>query len=425
MRMGRSPPPDSRQSGPRPCLFGLPMVRVSEPDYSAGDPDLWHERKASEMGNSSPPNGTTICGSCGSSNRPGARFCLYCGSALQLAPSHPIGSDVAPISLQQGALENFVDTRRSDASSVSDTSALATSVSARCCPSGHEVGPTARYCGQCGSLVADKADVAVTATETRSAPEALATARVPAVPMLSSPPVQSMMQPDPASRSRTALWFIAGIALVVVLALVGGLTYYLSSRNQSRSALSNAAANESVRTRSTSGASTNTNAAGSLPSTSGTDTAQSEATALNSLISSSAAARSGVQPAYNDIDGCTDNGGNLLSDDTTLQQAATTRQSLLSQLQQLDVSQLPQSDALVQYLISAWSESISADQSFAAWAQDEINAGCTQQDHGDPNWISGNSASAQADADKNNFTQIWNSTIATTYNVGQWQTDQI
>jgi cytoskeletal protein RodZ len=391
------------------------------------------------MGTSSPQDGTATCGVCGSSNRAGARFCISCGSAIETAPSHPIGSAAGPYSALHDPQGGTADAPASGsiASTVPDASPPApTSMPGRYCPSGHQVGSSAQFCGYCGASVTDKAGTAAIATETRSTPGTGATARVPVVPVPSAPPIQPVIQPlGPAPRSQATLWFVAGIAVVVVLALAGGLTYYLTSRHQAQSAPSTAAANQSTRTKPTTNANSSTKVTGTLPSnsnggstTNSSDTAdsiQSEATALNSLISSSAAARTGVQPAYNDIDSCTNDGSNLQSDYTTLEQAATTRQGLLTQLQNLDVSQLPQSGALVEYLIGAWSESISADQSFAGWAQDEMNGGCTQQDHGDSNWVSGNNASVQADTAKNSFTQIWNSTIATTYSLTQWQPDQI
>jgi hypothetical protein len=128
-----------------------------------------------------------------------------------------------------------------------------------------------------------------------------------------------------------------------------------------------------------------------------------------------------VQPAYNDIDSC---GGNYQSDASTLQQAASTRQSLLNSLSQLNLSQLPQSQTLVQDLQNAWNDSVTADQDFAQWAQDEEN-GCTNQDHNDQNWSGGTSASTQANTDKSTFTQLWNSTVASAYSLPQWQPGQI
>ena len=309
------------------------------------------------------------------------------------------------------------------------------------CANGHEMLPSATVCAQCGQPALDT--VASQGFINQASDAQTATGLPPLTP--TAPPVRiDMPEPTgeafPARRRHPAavpiLVASAGIVIAGVIVAIGMSGRHSTPPQSSTSptGLSSSSnrtpANSSNSGGAAMGNSTNTGNSGSGDSGSGNsgsgnsgsgNSAQSEATALNNLLSSSAQARSGVQAAYNDIDAC---GPNLQSDYSTLEQAATARQNLLTSLNQLQVSQLPQSQALTEDLTSAWNESITADQAFASWAQDEMS-NCTQQDHSDSNWVGGNSASVQADTAKNDFTQLWNTSIAPTYNLTQWQANQI
>jgi hypothetical protein len=144
---------------------------------------------------------------------------------------------------------------------------------------------------------------------------------------------------------------------------------------------------------------------------------QQAATALAGLLQQSSGDRSAINDAYNDAYSC---GGNLTSDQRTFQQAASSRQSLLSQL-----SSLPGAHALPAQMLSdltnAWQASLSVDNDYAQWAGDESSSGCTLQD---PGYTAAETPNEEATTDKNAFVSQWDP-IAQRYNLTQYSGGQI
>jgi hypothetical protein len=146
---------------------------------------------------------------------------------------------------------------------------------------------------------------------------------------------------------------------------------------------------------------------------------QQAATRLAALLSSSVSDRAAIDDAYNDVMNC---GPNLSQDAGTFQQAVTSRQQLLSQLNGMPgASALPAS--MISSLSQAWQASISADQDFAAWAQDEAS-GCTPNDTANANYQAANGPDSQATTFKTAFVGQWNP-IATQYGLQTYQQDQL
>jgi hypothetical protein len=139
---------------------------------------------------------------------------------------------------------------------------------------------------------------------------------------------------------------------------------------------------------------------------------QAEATQLSGLLTQSGNDRSAIVAAVSSIANC----GDLQGAENTLNSSASNRQSLLGQLQGLNLSQLPNSTQLVQYLTAAWNSSIASDQSYAGWAGDEINNGCTNNDTSDANYQNAQVSDSQSTANKTSFAALWNP-IATSYNL--------
>ena len=139
---------------------------------------------------------------------------------------------------------------------------------------------------------------------------------------------------------------------------------------------------------------------------------QQAATALAGLLQQSSGDRSAINNAYNDAYGCD---GNLSGDKQTFQQAAASRQSLLSQL-----ASLPGAHALPAQMLSdltnAWQASLSVDNDYAQWAGDESSSGCTLQD---PGYTAAETPNEEATTDKNAFVGLWNP-IAQRYNLAQY-----
>lgn len=140
------------------------------------------------------------------------------------------------------------------------------------------------------------------------------------------------------------------------------------------------------------------------PSTTQPAAEQVAAQSLSQLLAQSATDRSAIVDAVNDVNAC---GANLSQDATTFQQAAESRQQLLSQLASLpDSSALPAQ--LIQDLTGAWQSSQQADQDFAGWADDENSNGCTADDSSDSNYQAATAPDNQATADKQAFVSLWN-----------------
>jgi hypothetical protein len=132
---------------------------------------------------------------------------------------------------------------------------------------------------------------------------------------------------------------------------------------------------------------------------------------LSGLLSQSQLDRAAIVAAVADISNC----GNLRSDQSTLESAASSRQSLISTLQgDSRLSALPDATLLLLHLLSAWNSSIASDQSYAQWAADEIYKGCSNGDTSDLAFENAQTTDAQSTAAKTNFVALWNP-IASTY----------
>ena len=164
-------------------------------------------------------------------------------------------------------------------------------------------------------------------------------------------------------------------------------------------------------------------AASATTGASDTDGAQQQAAAIDQLLSQNDGTRSQVTNAVTDIDDCT-SGGDLSSDVSALQQAAQTRENLLDQLGQLDVSALPDGSQVVSDLEQAWTDSVQADQAFANWAQDVQNQSCGNGAVHTSNWDTASSDSQLATADKQTFVTVW-TPIAQQYGLTVRTADQL
>ncbi len=140
--------------------------------------------------------------------------------------------------------------------------------------------------------------------------------------------------------------------------------------------------------------------------------AQQQATQLSGLLTQSANDRSAINAAVSSIGNC----GNLIGAQTALTASATSRQSLLNQLQRTNLTALPGSGQLTQFLTAAWNNSEASDQSYANWASDEISRGCSPNDTADLNYQNAQVSDGQSTSNKTSFAALWNP-IAATYNL--------
>jgi len=147
---------------------------------------------------------------------------------------------------------------------------------------------------------------------------------------------------------------------------------------------------------------------------------QQAANSLSALLAHSVTDRISIVNAVSDVSDC---GPSLDQDAQTFQNAATSRQNLLSRLADMhDRSALP--SPMLQSLTSAWQASIQADRDFAQWAQDEASQGCVLNDHSDPNYQAAAGPDNQATTDKKAFVSSWNP-IAAQYGLPSYQWSQL
>ena len=189
-----------------------------------------------------------------------------------------------------------------------------------------------------------------------------------------------------APRSRVPRLVLAAAAVVVVAGVASGVA--LSKQ-------------------STPGRSDTAPSAASLratPSPSPAPTLASEqATALNTLLTSSAAARTTLHDAVSQVRGCT----NLANAVSQLQGVVNQRVAEYSQASALPTSALPDGAAMKSELIGALSSSLKADRDYLTWARQQLAGGCTPSDQSGA-YNAANGASRVANAAKEAFVQVWN-----------------
>jgi hypothetical protein len=282
---------------------------------------------------------------------------------------------------------------------------------------GHEMRHQARFCAGCGRAAQNDRNVALPGKRA-AAPSGATTVsaryepgRKPASPALAGPP-----GPNEARRSRSRWPVILGLAVFLTAAGTVATVLVLHSSHGSRAAASRHGVIKPIATHGspTSATSTSTSPSSSPPSQ------QQAADSLAGLLANSVADRSSIVPAVQDVNQC---GPDLSQDPETFQNAATSRQSLISQLADLPGrSTLPAQ--MLQNLASAWQASVQADQDFAQWAQDEVSQGCVQNDHSDPNYQAAGVPDSEATTAKKAFVGFWDP-IASEYGLPSYQWNQL
>ena len=291
------------------------------------------------------------------------------------------------------------------------------------CPVGHDNVANARFCRECGrsmgmpSGTPTLASVAVVppttavirpvVAEAAPGPRSVG-ARPTGTPTLPATPDEP--EPPAEERRRRGLLIAIGVVAAAVVAVVIAMLVTSSGTNTSSSTTAPAPATTMPPT--------------TLPPTTTTSTtlspqASAQGQALTALLSQSAGSRSQVGSATAAIAAC----GDLAGAQSTLTAAQASRQALLAQLAQLDLSALPQSSALLTALTNAWQSSASSDGAYAQWAADEQGKPCVPNDTADPSYQAALAADGHASTGKAQFTSLWNP-IATSLGLQQWQPNQ-
>ncbi|CAM5594141.1 putative protein OS=Streptomyces alboniger OX=132473 GN=CP975_15305 PE=4 SV=1 [Streptomyces alboniger] len=149
---------------------------------------------------------------------------------------------------------------------------------------------------------------------------------------------------------------------------------------------------------------------------------QQQAVALDKLLADSGGSRTTVINAVEDVKSC-DNLGQAAKD---LRGAAQQRTGLVTQLSKLAVDKLPDHAALTDALTKAWQASASADNHYAAWAdQTAGKKGCKKgQARVTGQTQAANRASGTASTEKVRAAKLWNA-IAKSYGLTQRQPTQL
>ena len=160
--------------------------------------------------------------------------------------------------------------------------------------------------------------------------------------------------------------------------------------------------------------------ASSASASSGSGSEQQAAKQLAGLLSQSGRDKSSITTAYDDVNDC---GPQLDQDAQTFSTAASSRQQLLTQLGNMPGrSALPA--GMLATLTSAWQASITADQDYGQWAQDEASGTCKKNDHANAHFQAANTPDNRATAQKVVFLRQWNP-IASRYGLPTYSWYQI
>jgi hypothetical protein len=163
-----------------------------------------------------------------------------------------------------------------------------------------------------------------------------------------------------------------------------------------------------------------TAAAGTAPSTSSQDARRQAAVRLSGLLALSVTDRAAVIDAAEDVRGC---GPSLRQDARTFTRAASSRQHLLSRLENLPGrSELPA--ALLRNLTTAWQASAQVDTDLARWAADTMARGCHHNRRSDAGLRASFAPESQATAGKHAFARLWNP-VARQYGLTTYQPSQL
>lgn len=171
----------------------------------------------------------------------------------------------------------------------------------------------------------------------------------------------------------------------------------------------------------------NKTVADSAPKTDGSaspsaDPARAQAVELDKLLADSGNSRSTVISAVADVKGC----DNLPEAAKDLREAAKQRTGLVTRLSGIEVDKLPGHAALTTALTKAWQASASADNHYAAWADQAAGKkGCKKgQARPTGQTQAGNRASGIASAEKAKAAGLWNG-IAKKYGLTERQPTQL
>jgi hypothetical protein len=211
--------------------------------------------------------------------------------------------------------------------------------------------------------------------------------------------------PPPAKKSKGVLLGAVGGTVVVAVA-VAAVVVVLGHKTNSGGGPTNPPSTSS-----------SSSSSSTPPPTSPAQTAQSEATAVNNLLTNMANSRGPLQSAVSNVGNCT----NLSGDITQLQQIAGARQGELNSAQSLQTGALSNGGTAQSELVTALRLSLRIDNDYLSWARDQQANGCGSYSSA---YQDANAHNNEATNDKIAFLNTWNP-IASQYGLPQYSAGQI
>ena len=205
--------------------------------------------------------------------------------------------------------------------------------------------------------------------------------------------------PSPPQPRRRALRpaLAAAAVVVVIAAAVSGVA--LSKRSAPAQSTASSPASRSP--------SPSSPRVSATSSPSGLVLAAQQAAALDTLLTSSAAARTALHQAVTQVGAC----ANLTGAVSKLQDVVNQRSSEYDRASALATSALPGGAKVKSALVAALGRSLKADQDYLAWAREQMTGGCTPTSQSTA-YSTAFGASQHADAAKQAFVHVWNPVAA-------------
>ena len=226
------------------------------------------------------------------------------------------------------------------------------------------------------------------------------------------PPIPGWQTPPQQPKRSRGVLIGSVITLVLVIGIAVGAVLYLNSNKGHTNAGS---------TPPPSSSSSSSQSSSPPSSTAAGPSAQSEATAVNSLLLNSANSRLqwNSNTLTNDVGSCV----YLNSAVTQIGDIAKERSSELNQAQALQTGAIPNGATLKSQLMTALQISLSIDNDYLGWAKQQQSSGCTVGTNSSY-YQSATSQDPQATADKMTFLNTWDP-IASQYGLQQFTAGQI
>ena len=238
--------------------------------------------------------------------------------------------------------------------------------------------------------------------------------RQPAPPSPGAEGEPDVPGPGPSAPRRRALRpVLAAAATIAVIAAVASGVALSKRPAASRPAASPAAAPGRASSASAGSSPPGASSASGASTPPASVLAAQQAAALGTLLTSSAAARTALHQAVNQVGAC----ANLPGAVSQLQTVVNQRASEYSRASALPTSALPGGTQVKSELIAALSSSLTADRDYLTWAQQQQAGGCTPSSQSSA-YNAAFSASQVADAAKMTFVQVWNP-VAARYGIAQ------